>query len=806
MLNKYICIHAHFYQPPRENPWTQEIEIQESAEPYKNWNKRITEECYSPNASARILDKDSRIKKIINNYSRMSFNFGPTLLSWLESQSPETYQAILEADKESQRLFEGHGSALAQPYNHMIMPLANSADKLTQIIWGIEDFKLRFKRNPVGVWLPEAAVDIETLDLLAGDGIRFTILAPSQAKKIRSGENSSWVSVTEDSLDTTRPYKIQLPSGREFSVFFYDKNVSHQVAFENLLSNGDRFFNSLTSRFSTDTGKPELVHAATDGESYGHHHKFGEMTLAYVLDRLQNHESYSLTNYSKYLVDHPTAWEVEIIENTSWSCAHGIERWRSDCGCHTGGQEDWSQAWRKPLRDSLDGLRDCFNEKFQKYLDPLLKDPWSARNDYIHLLQSNRDFKKFFENHGVTDLNEEQKINVLKWMEIQRHAMLMYTSCGWFFNDISGIETEQVLRYASFALELFSQLDETSLEGPFVENLGQAKSNIPKWKNGNFIYKKMVESNRVSVNHIFSCGLLAYLLGRDETAVSVGSCEVENIRAEKISLGKSELYYGRGDVIKSIFMEKISMAFFALHEGDGDFKIFVTSSLTNVKEVQDRISNLFRREGYEKTRDSLKETLGQPNYPDRAVFHNFFDKLADDIGGSFWSENDGLNRKLLSSQKKFLLLHNRMDTPLPSNALSLSRLLLFEQWKEILDSPGNSRKQIQHMLKFSDGQSLDNLEFKSVYHEKINQAIIRIKKSPRNIENLHSLNFLLGLLDTLPMKVNLWTAQNEMFDIINSLFQEMQNNKLEGDKNAGAWVEEMEKTLNYLNISPEASC
>lgn len=298
------------------------------------------------------------------------------------------------------------------------------------------------------------------MDMLSKEGILFTVLAPHQAKEAKNKKESNWLSVDENSLNTTRPYKLKLPSsGRDFSIFFYDKDIARQLAFENLLSNGDKFLNSLTSKFSKDTENPELVHVATDGESYGHHHKFGDMTLAYALNRLENHETFSLTNYSQYLKNHPPDWEVEILGNTSWSCAHGVERWRSDCGCHTGDQKGGSQSWRKPLRDSLDGLREEFGKKFKESLKPLIKDPWEARNDYIYLLLPDRKIEKFFNKHGLTSIKEEDKKLVLKGLEVQRHAMLMYTSCGWFFNDISGIETEQVLGYASFALELFSQLE-----------------------------------------------------------------------------------------------------------------------------------------------------------------------------------------------------------------------------------------------------------------------------------------------------------------------------------------------------------
>ncbi|MBC8284125.1 MAG: DUF3536 domain-containing protein [Nitrospinae bacterium] len=804
MPKKFICIHAHFYQPPRENPWTQEIEIQESAAPYKNWNRRITEECYAPNAKARILDEKSRIKKIINNYSRISFNFGPTLLSWLESRSPETYQAILDADQESQGLFSGHGSALAQPYNHMIMPLANSRDKLTQILWGIEDFRFRFKRNPLGVWLPEAAVDIETLDILSGEGILFTLLAPHQAKQIKNEEDSSWVHVDENSLDTTRPYKLKLPSGRNFSIFFYDKNISHQLAFENLLSNGDKFLNNLVSKFSEDTENPELVHVATDGESYGHHHKFGDMTLAYALDRLENHKSCSLTNYSEYLEHYPPVEEVEILENTSWSCAHGVERWRSNCGCYTGGQEGWTQSWRKPLRDSLDGLRDGFKEKYEESLKPLIKDPWAARNDYIHLLQPDRDIEKFFSKHGTFELKEEEKTLVLKGLEIQRHAMLMYTSCGWFFNDISGIETEQVLRYASFALELFSQLEGPYLESQFLKTLKEAKSNIPKWLDGNYIYSKMVESNRVTAEHIFSCGLLAHLLDRPEEFVSVGVHMVEKIEMNKLSLGSSELYFGKGEIVSRTMCETISMGYYAIQNGDGDFKIFISSSLSKIEETQEIILDLFRDQGYMKTLELLIEKFGAPIYPKREIFHDFFDRIADKIGQAFWLENDDLKNKLLDSQKKYMLLYNQLETPLPPNTSSLYRVYLLAQWREILDSDQPSLEQVCHLLKFADGESLDCLEFRSAYEQKIMEVIFRIKNSPYEVENLNCLNSILGLLDVAPMKVNLWRSQNEIFSIVESFSREMQERNTAGDKEAGEWLNKIGATLNYLSISPMA--
>ncbi|MBI5248655.1 MAG: DUF3536 domain-containing protein, partial [Desulfomonile tiedjei] len=358
MTLKYICIHGHFYQPPRENPWLEEIEIQESAHPFHDWNERVSYECYQPNSQARILDHDGRLRHIINNYDHISFDFGPTLLSWLERHSAETYQAILDADTISAKLRSGHGNAIAQAYNHMIMPLASSRDKLTQILWGIEDFRRRFKRNPEGMWLPEAAADTESMVLLAANGIKFTVLAPSQARRFRPSSKEEWISLAPGSVDPSRPYICRLPKGRSIVVFFYDGPISRAIAFERLLESGEELKDRLLAAFSEKRRWPQLVHIATDGESYGHHHRFGEMALAYALELLMADPGVRITNYGEYMKLHPPTAEVEIIENSSWSCAHGIGRWSEDCGCSVSHRPDWNQKWRAPLRKALDALRE----------------------------------------------------------------------------------------------------------------------------------------------------------------------------------------------------------------------------------------------------------------------------------------------------------------------------------------------------------------------------------------------------------------------------------------------------------------
>jgi alpha-amylase/alpha-mannosidase (GH57 family) len=373
-MQHYVCIHGHFYQPPRENPWLNAVELQESASPYHDWNERVAAECYLPNGAARILDGHSRIARIVNNYTRISFDFGPTLLSWLERSAPQAYELILAADVETQKTFSGHGSALAQAYNHMILPLANSRDKQTQIIWGIRDFQHRFGRYPEGMWLPETAVDIETLELLSACGIKFTILAPNQARRMRNQLWEEWQRVEGGRIDPTRAYNCYLPSGHTIALFFYDGPISHAVAFENLLLDGERFARRLLSGFNEERQWPQLVHIATDGETYGHHSPHGDMALAYALDFLERNQLARITNYGEYLAQHPPVQEVEIFENSSWSCCHGIARWTSDCGCRSGNGNGWNQQWRRPVRSALDWLRDELNAVFESRAPQLFMD------------------------------------------------------------------------------------------------------------------------------------------------------------------------------------------------------------------------------------------------------------------------------------------------------------------------------------------------------------------------------------------------------------------------------------------------
>jgi alpha-amylase/alpha-mannosidase (GH57 family) len=509
-MNRFICIHGHFYQPPRENPWTGEIARQEDAYPYHDWNDKIAAECYTPNTRARILGPGGKVITVVNNYSQMSFDFGPTLLSWLERYKPETYRTIIETDRAGQQRYSGHGPAMAQCYNHMIMPLANSRDKRTQVVWGVRDFEHRFGRKSEGMWLPETAVDLETLDIMAEQGITFTILAPRQAKRIRSIGGKTWTDVCGERIDSRVPYLCRLPSGRTITLLFYDGPLARDIAFGRLLDDGVMFAQRLVGLGDGDMTRTaavrdrvpghvsSLAHIATDGETYGHHHRFGEMGLAYCIYHIQKNRLATVTIYGEYLERHPPTREVEVIENSSWSCAHGVERWRDNCGDNTGAHPDWTQAWRRPLREALDWLRDRLIPFYEEQMRGYVKDPWQVRDDYIAVVldRSEPSVERFGEQRlaaGGPRLAPEDEVRILRRLEMQHHAMLMYTSCGWFFDDVSGIETIQILQYAARAMQLAREVGGPDLEAEFIARLEPAPGNKPEYNNGARAYEKLVK-------------------------------------------------------------------------------------------------------------------------------------------------------------------------------------------------------------------------------------------------------------------------------------------------------------------------
>lgn len=436
-----VVIHAHFYQPPREDPWTEVVEREHSAAPWHDWNRRIEQECYRALAAARLVDGDGRILRIVNCLEQLSFNVGATLLEWLEEEAPATYAAMLAADRASRERL-GHGNALAMPYHHVILPLASRRDKVTEVRWGIRDFERRFGRAPEGMWLPETAVDEETLDVLAQEGIRFTVLAPHQ--------------VIEAPLHGL-PGAFRTSGGRRLAVFAYDGTLAHDVAFGPLLRDAGAWAERMLLP-PDDLGGPKLVSLATDGETFGHHHKFAEMALASVLDRLGG--TVRIENYASFLAAHPPHHSVHLAAPSSWSCSHGVERWRADCGCRM--EAGTSQAWRAPLREALDWLKKGLDRRFEAEATPLLADPWGARDAA---------------DPGTT-AGEAMPVRARELLEMQRNALRMFTSCAWFFDDPGGLEVPQALRYAVVAAE-YARADTTQLVEGLRQRLSAARSNDP---------------------------------------------------------------------------------------------------------------------------------------------------------------------------------------------------------------------------------------------------------------------------------------------------------------------------------------
>ena len=524
-MDRAVCIHGHFYQPSRENPWLGEVEVQRSAAPYHDWNERVTAECYAPNTAARILDGEGLIEDLVNIYARISFTAAPTLLSWLERHRPEVYGAIVEADRESRERYGGHGSAIACCYNHTIMPISTRRDKRTQVAWGVRDFVSRFGRMPEGMWLPETAVDTESLEALAAAGIRFTILAPHQAAGVRAIGEEGWTDVSGGGVETRMPYLCRLPSGRSIAVFFYDGTIARDVAFGDLLSDGQRFAGRLLDAFSRERDRPELVHIATDAETYGHHRKFGEMALARCLEAVEANHGVRLTVYGEYLDVHPPTHEALVREGTSWSCAHGIERWRGECGCHTGREPGWSQAWRRPLREAIEMVRDALAPRSDEALAALVRDPADACDAAVELLLgrwSDESVTAFFSRHAPGGIDAGGRRRVLALLELERQAMLMQTSCGWFFDDITEPGSVQVMRHAKRAMDLARQVLGLDLEATLIEILRRAPVNDPRYATGAEVYDVLVRSATVDLSRVAAGAALYALFGIEHPAAASG--------------------------------------------------------------------------------------------------------------------------------------------------------------------------------------------------------------------------------------------------------------------------------------------
>ena len=767
---KFLCIHCHFYQPPRENPWLEQIELQDSAYPYHDWNERIDAECYGPNLSARILDDAQRITHIVNNYSKISFNFGPTLLSWAAEHAPETYKGLIEADRQSQQHFSGHGSAIAQAYNHIIMPLANSRDKRTQIRWGYEDFKSRFGRAPEGMWLPETAVDRESLDGMAEAGISFAILAPHQAKAVRPLDDSSaeWQDVTGSKVDPTRPYLFKTSSGKRINLFFYDGPISQAVAFEKLLDNGEKFANRLLGGLSDARPGMQLAHIATDGETYGHHHKHGEMALAYALDHIEENKSARITNYGEYLELSPPAWEADIYENTAWSCVHGVERWRSNCGCNAG-RASWNQHWRKPLREALDWLRDWANPHFEKLAGTLLRDPWAARDAYIQVLLDRHPpvRERFGREHFARELSPAEEVIVWKLMELQRHAMLMYTSCGWFFDDLSGIETVQVIEYAGRVVQLGEQLFSESIEAQFLERLALAKSNLADYGTAADIYTRYVKPSMVDLEKVGAHYSISSLFAPYGDKTDIFSYSVKRLDYHTRDAGKMRMALGQASFTSKVTQECEVLTFWVIHFGDhnvaGGIRQFEGAQA--YQDLLESISDSFSRVDIPEVVRLLDRRFGDKIYSLRSLFRDEQRRIVRTILSSTVAEAEAAYLQIYENHAALMRFLTSLGTPLPREFTAAIEYALNSLLRRACSAEELDGERIRGLLRESQASNtvLDKTTLEFLLRHRLETLARRFVAEPDNIDRLEALQRALRIARQMPFKVNLWSVQNDIY-------------------------------------------
>lgn len=793
---KFICIHGHFYQPPRENAWLEVIEVQDSAHPYHDWNERISAECYGPNAASRILDERSVIRNIVNNYAKISFNFGPTLLSWMETNDRATYNAILEADKQSMQHFSGHGSAIAQVYNHIIMPLANRRDKETQIIWGIRDFIYRFNRQPEGMWLAETAVDYETLELLAEHDIKFTIFAPRQAKAVRRIGEENWNEVNDRTIDTKKSYLCKLPSGKELTVFFYDGDISQSVAFNGLLNDGKRFAENLMGHFD-NREQPQLVHIATDGETYGHHHHHGEMALAYCLDFIDKNEDVQLTNYAEYAARFAPEEEALIIENSSWSCVHGVERWRNDCGCNSGGRPGWNQAWRKPLRESLDWLRDSISELFEQEGKKYLRDSWKARNEYIGVVLKRNDetIRKFLRDHVVADVSQTQ---VLRLMEMQRHAMLMYTSCGWFFDEISGIETTQVMQYACRSIQLTRQLTDVDMEQEFLNRLTAAPSNIPALENGATVYKKFVTPSKINLQRVGMHYAVSSIFEEEPESLPLFNYAATDEFFLKKEAGEQKLVLGITKVRSLVTRSEKKFAFAVICIGVHNIigNISLDMEPDKFASMQYRITHAFDEGRAGDVIGIMQTYFGPDKYTLWQLFKDEKRKILDLIAKNELEELEESLRRTYNRDYPLVNALANNDIPIPNAYRTTFEYILNADLMKTFLSDRINVKTLERIigeiekwnLKMEDPDKVARLAGESIFKE-----LKRIGSEGDNVKRIQRLNRLFPLLRKFKLSPNLHQSQNFYFEM-------SVDKKKENKESSPEWVEQFNLLGDNLGV------
>ncbi|MBV9341234.1 MAG: DUF3536 domain-containing protein, partial [Acidobacteria bacterium] len=761
----FVCIHCHFYQPPRENPWLEAVESQDSARPHHDWNERIAKECYLPNGAARILDAEHRISKIVNNYARISFNFGPTLLSWMEQRTPDVYQKVIDGDQQSQELFGGHGSALAQAYSHAILPLMNHRDKRTQIQWGIKDFRCRFGRQPEGMWLPETAVDIETLELLSAEGLQFTILAPRQAGRLRSHPASSWVDL-EYGVDSRRAYVCPLPSGRNIALFFYDGMISNAVAFERLLLSGENFARRLLSRLDPEGESAQLMHVATDGETYGHHHTHGDMALAYALEYVEKNRLARLTNYGQYLAMHPPNQEICIRERTSWSCVHGVARWETNCGCNSGGRPHWSQQWRRPLRDALDWLRDDLAPAYEREAKKLLLDPWLARDDYIACVldRSPEAVENFLAAHRTGILSPDGEVRCLRLLEMQRHLMLMYTSCGWFFDEPTGPETVQVLQYAGRAVQLGHQLFGGDREREFLKRLELVHSNIQEFGNGREIFERFVRPAMLDLPGVAAHYAISSFFEGYRRSPSIYAYRAQLGKLQTFESANLKVAWGTAHIASRITHAQLGFNFAVVHSGGHNLRAGISQLHNDFEHFIAVLRHCLAEQEIARGAELFDHYFGREVYSLKSLFQDERRRIVGQIVDSTLSDIDQLYGEVYQYNTGLISFLGELSMPLPAILRVSSEFVLNRAIRRLLTEPELDLERLLGLLNTAAGQAIAwDASVKSAFSTRLDQLVERWAIHPMDLNTISQLQSLVSLIHAAPLEADLWKAQNAYY-------------------------------------------
>ena len=773
MTRRSICVHGHFYQPPRENPWIEEVEVQDSASPFHDWNERITAECYGPNGAARVKSETGRITDIVNNYHLLSFNFGATLLAWLERHSPTVYRHILEADARSV-LERGHGNAIAQGYNHAILPLCSPRDLATQVRWGVADFRHRFRREPEGIWLPETAADLKTLQAIADEGLKFTVLSPYQAVRVRP-PGGAWADARGAQFDPTRPYLVKLPRGGTIAVFFYDGPIARAIAFGEGLQSGDDLVRRIQAGLNSGRAHDEVLTVAVDGETFGHHKKGGDEVLAAALRKLsEGHDSIELVNLGQALERNPPEWEAEVVEGASWSCAHGIERWRSDCGCEGGGKPGWRQHWRAPLRDALDHLRDQLAALFEREASALLKDPWRARDELIELILDRDQNQAFLARHQRHELSAKDRVRALQLLEMQRQAMLMYTSCGWFFSELSGLETVQILKYAARALQLAREAAGVDLEAGFKEWLARAPSNVPEIGDGRRVYDELVKPSVVSLEGVAAHFAIASLVDGFPRRERIFCYELSATHRRREDAGTATLAVARVELRSLITTEELDLTTCVLHFSGADFRCGIRPFVAQrYEELVPRIFEGFSRLSLAQVVREIDREFAGRDYSLRDLFLDerraVAEKLLQETMGRY--ENDYL--QIFESNRRLIEFLREINSPVPRPLQVAADVALTREALDTVRALLSGRTELvsaqtelltAHRLAKRLGARIDLDALRAPYQATLRlffeRALLGRKDAASQVVGLVNLGAQLG------MHLDLWDVQNALWDSV----------------------------------------